>query len=48
MALRTVLCLLIVVLHSSCKDDLPSPYEDGKNIMFTNIPSSHSNINFRI
>lgn len=47
MAHRTVLCLLIVVFYWSCKDDLPSPYEDGKEIMFTNIPSSHSHITFR-
>ncbi len=47
MAHRTVLCLLIVVFYWSCKDDLPPPYEDGKGIMFTNIPSSHSHITFR-
>lgn len=47
MVRRTVLCLLIVVLYWSCKDDLPPPYEDGKEIMFTNIPSSHSHITFR-
>jgi hypothetical protein len=47
MAHRTILYLLIALVFWSCKDDLPPPYNDGKNIMFTNIPSSHSNINFQ-
>lgn len=47
MAHRTVLCLLIVVFYWSCKDNLPPPFDDGKDIMFTTIPSSHSNITFK-
>ncbi len=46
MPYRIALYLLILVLSLSCKD-LPEAYVDGKDVIFTNIPSSHSNINFK-
>lgn len=44
---RSIPLLLIFMACIACKEELPLPYIDGKNTMFTNIPSSHSNINFK-
>ncbi|GGD18169.1 VCBS repeat-containing protein [Hyunsoonleella pacifica] len=47
MCIRKITYIFIVIAFLSCKDRLPRPYLDGKNTLFTNIPSSHSNINFK-
>ncbi|PWH83781.1 RNA-binding protein [Algibacter marinivivus] len=47
MILKKYLYLIIAIACLSCKDNLPLPFDDGKDVMFTNIPSSHSNINFQ-
>ncbi len=44
---KKIILLFIAIVCFSCKDNLPPPYDDGKDAMFTNIPSSHSNINFQ-
>ena len=37
---------IILILFFSCKKEV-LPYDDGKKLVFTSIPSSHSNINFQ-
>jgi len=39
--------VIILMLCMSCVDSIPEPYKDGENTIFTSIPQSHSNIDFK-
>jgi len=47
MKLKNQIILITASLCFSCAQVNKTPYEDGKNTMFTSIPESHSNINFQ-
>jgi len=47
MYFKNSLLLIVLLLYFNCAENSPTPYQDGKNTVFTSIPQSHSKINFQ-
>ncbi|MBC3758362.1 VCBS repeat-containing protein [Hyunsoonleella sp. SJ7] len=45
-AFKIGLSVFVLWCVFGCSDEVKKPYDDGKDIRFTNIPASHSNIHF--
>ncbi|EDP71168.1 ASPIC/UnbV domain protein [Flavobacteriales bacterium ALC-1] len=46
MCFRNSLVLVVLIICFNCSEHNSLPFEDGRNIAFTSIPESHSNIDF--
>ena len=46
MYFKNSLLLVILLLCFNCAENIPLPFQDGKNTIFTSIPQSHSKIDF--
>tara|TARA_R110002049_G_scaffold44913_2_gene131406 strand:+ start:1286 stop:4561 length:3276 start_codon:yes stop_codon:yes gene_type:complete len=46
MYFKNSLLLITLLLCFNCAENIPLPFQDGKNTMFTSIPQSHSKIDF--
>ena len=47
MYFKTSLLLITLLLCFNCAENIPLPFQDGKNTVFTSIPQSHSKIDFK-